>query len=60
MPFTVKEVKLCRNHRCCPVMKFGEDKVVLSDDYNGSVQLTHEEMESLIEEYQALKPELGK
>jgi hypothetical protein len=41
---------LCQS-QCCPVVMFGKDGVIIKDDYEGSVKLTHEDMDSLIESY---------
>lgn len=46
-----KTVNLCRGRRCCPTMNISEIGVVLTDDYQGIVSLTHDEMLILIEEY---------
>jgi hypothetical protein len=48
-----KVVTLCRNSRCCPTASISDSGVVLRDDFNGVVSLSHKEMGVLLEEYAA-------
>lgn len=41
-------VRLCGVQGCCPTAEFTDDGVVLRDDYEGRVRLTHDEWDDLV------------
>lgn len=44
------KVRLCRAGSCCPVVeKNDENSFTISDDYNGKVKITRDEMKMLKE-----------
>lgn len=41
-------VRLCRTGSCCPIVeKVNENEFTISDDYNGKVRLTKDEVQML-------------
>lgn len=48
-------IKLCRAGSCCPIVeKIGENEFTITDDYDGKVKLTGEEISDLFEAYKKL------
>ena len=53
----MKTIVLCGGgRRCCPEVNVGEEHIVITDDYGGSVKFTVEEFELL--KYKIIEKEL--
>lgn len=47
-----ERIVLCRNGSCCPVLKrVSSDEFILTDDFDGKVTLTEDQLDILVEKY---------
>lgn len=48
-------IKLCRAGSCCPIVeKINDNEFTISDDYNGKVRLTKDEVQMLKDAFEQL------
>ena len=47
-----KVVLMCKENSCCPELTISDDNVVIRDDFEGKVTLTHDQFDVLKEKIQ--------